>query len=83
VVLAALIAKFEVERQDVLLVWIQIYFIINVLRAEEVFGATRATLKTIGTLPGTLWHLYELWLQTLEMVSFVTHGAQNQKLPIS
>ena len=82
-VLATLIAKFEVERKDVLLIWIQIYFVLDVLWAEEVFGATRATLKAVGTLPRTLWYLYELWLETLEMMGFVTDGTQDQKLPVA
>lgn len=82
-VLATLIAKFEVERQDVLLIWIQIYFVLDVLWAKEVFGTTRATLKAVGTLPRTLWYLYELWLETLEMMGFVTDGTQDQKLPVA
>ena len=81
-VLTALVAQFEVEREHELLVRVHVDLILDVFVAEERLCVTLSTLETLRAFPVALGHLDQLGLQAPEMVYFVTDRAYQEAFPL-
>jgi hypothetical protein len=81
-ILAALVAQFEVKGEHELFVGIQIDSFPYVFLVEELLGSTFETFEAVRAFPVAVRHLDKPWLQAPIVVNLVTNGADEESFPV-
>jgi len=82
-VLSTLITKFEVVRERVLFIVVQIHFVLNIFFTKERPSATTAALEAVFALPTAGRNVHNWGLKALEVLCFLTAVADDQELPVA
>jgi len=77
-----LIAEFEIEGMNELLVGIQVDPVLNVCRAEELLRIALCALEAVWALPVALRDLDQLGLKAPVVVNFVAYRADQESFPL-